>query len=163
MFKRKSLQLIPIMLILSLLMVGCGQKEKAEETNPMEYISAEQLMDSIKDGSDEYIILDVRKVEDYNKGHIKGSYEADVDAANKGGDDEAGIASLKEALLEATESESGNPDDKYVLICYSGKSYAQKATDLLIEMGLSKDQITTLKDGMSGWEESGQEYTDLIE
>ncbi|MGO1469861.1 MAG: rhodanese-like domain-containing protein [Tissierella sp.] len=163
MFKRKSLKLIPILLILSLLMVACGQESESSETNPMEYISVDQLMDSIKDGSDEYVMLDVRKVEDYNKGHIKGSYEADVDAANKGGDDEAGIVSLKKGLLQATESETGNPDDKYVLICYSGKSYAQKATDLLIEMGLSKDQIITLEGGMSAWEEGGQEYTDLIE
>ena len=163
MFKRKSLKLIPILLILSLLMVACGQEANVTESNPMEYISVEKLMDSINEASDEYVMLDVRKVEDYNSGHIKGSYAADVDAANKGGDDEAGIVNLKNGLLEATGSETGNPDDKYVLVCYSGKSYAEKATDLLIEMGLSENQILTLEGGMSAWEEGGQEYTDLIE
>ena len=163
MIKNKSLKLISVLLILSLLLVACGKEEEEEVKNPMNYIGVEDLKASIDSGSDDYIILDVRKAEDYNTSHIVGSYGADQDAANKGGDDEAGIANLKTALEAATGSEVGNADNKYALVCYSGKSYAQKATDLMIEMGISKDQIYTVEGGMKAWEDGGEDYKGLLE
>lgn len=162
MMKNKSLRLISILLILVFVMVGCGQTVDVV-ANPMEYVGIEDLKGSIESGSDEYVILDVRKVEDFNTSHIVGSYDADVDAANKGGDDESGTANLKAALQKATGSETGNPGEKYALVCYSGKSYAQKATDLMIEMGMSADQIYTLEGGMTAWEEGGDDYKALLE
>ncbi len=162
--KNKSLKLMSILLVLSLLLVACGQPEKeATNQNQMEYIGVEDLKISIDSGSEDYIILDVRKIEDYNTSHIVGAYEADQDAANKGGNDATGIVNLKEALQEATGSEVGNAEDKYALVCYSGKSYAQKATDLMIEIGISKDQIYTVEGGMKAWEEGGQDYKNLLE
>lgn len=159
---KKLLKLMSVLLILTFVLAGCGQ---ATETtaNPMKYIGVEDLKESIESGSDEYVVLDVRKVEDFNTSHISGSYEADVDAANKGGDDEAGKESLKTALQEATGSETGNSGEKYALVCYSGKSYAQKATDLMIEMGISADQIYTVEGGMTAWEEGGDDYKALLE
>lgn len=162
MIKNKSLKLIPVLLILSLLLVACGQSQETG-ANPMKYIGVEDLKQSIESGSNDYVILDVRKVEDYNTSHIVGAYTADQDAANKGGDDAAGTANLKKALKEATGSEVGNSGDKYALVCYSGKSYAQKATDLMIEMGISADQIYTVEGGMKAWEDGGDAYTDLLE
>ena len=164
MIKNKSLRLMSVLLILSLLLVGCGQAGKQADapTNEMKYIGVEDLKESIDSGSDDYIILDVRKAEDYNSSHIVGAYVADQDAANKGGDDEAGIANLKVALEEATGSETGN-DNKYALVCYSGKSYAQKATDLMLEMGISADQIYTVEGGMTAWEDGGEDYKGLLE
>ena len=162
MIKNKVLKLMSVLLILSLVLVGCGQATE-EVANPMKYIGIEDLKESIDSGSDDYIILDVRKVEDFNTSHIRGSFDADVDAANKGGDDEAGKVSLKAALQEATGSETGNSGEKYALVCYSGKSYAQKATDLMLEMGISADQIYTLEGGMTAWEEGGDEYKNLLE
>lgn len=162
--KNKSLKLIPILLILSLVLVACGQaQETGTNENPMQYMGVEELKTSIESGSDDYIILDVRKVEDYNTSHIAGAYTSDQDAANKGGDDATGIANLKNTLQEATGSEVGNAEDKYALVCYSGKSYAQKATDLMIEMGISKDQIYTVEGGMTAWEEGGDDYKELLE
>lgn len=161
--KRQSLKLMSILLILILALVGCGKAAEEEAANPMKYIAVEELKDSIDSGSNDFVILDVRKAEDYNTSHIVGAVEGDVDAANKGGDDEAGKASLKDALLEATGSETGGDSDEYVLVCYSGKSYAQKATDLLIEMGVSADKIYTLEGGMKAWEAGGDDYKALLE
>jgi len=166
--KNKSLKLIPILLVLSFVLVACGQAGKEvtnqdQDQNPMQYIGVEDLKTSIESGSDDYIILDVRKVEDYNTSHIVGAYTADQDAANKGGDDATGTANLKKTLQEVTGSEVGNDEDKYALVCYSGKSYAQKATDLMIEMGISKDQIYTVEGGMKAWEEAGDDYKALLE
>lgn len=161
--KNKLLKHMSIMLILALLLAGCAQKAPEEsKTNPMQYISKEDLKSAIESESDEIIILDVRKVEDYDKGHIVGAFAADVDAANKGGDDAKGIEHLKAALKDATGNELGASSKKYALICYSGKSYAQKATDLLLEMGVSADQIYTLEGGMKDWTEAGDEYNNLI-
>ena len=161
--KNKSLKLVSFLLIVSLLLVACGQKPEETTANPMQYIGIESLKESIESGSDEYIILDVRKIEDYNTSHIVGSVSGDVDAANKGGDDETGTANLKEALQKATGSETGNAEEKYALVCYSGKSYAQKATDLMLEMGISADQIYTLEGGIGAWEDGGDDYKGLLE
>lgn len=159
--KSRVLKLMSIMLIAVVALTGCGKKEEAK--NEMKYISPEDVKEALESNSDDYQLLDVRKVEDYETSHIKGAQDADVDAANKGGDDAAGTESLKKGLSEATGSETGNPDDKYVLICYTGKSYAQKATDLMIEMGISADQIYTLEGGMEAWENGGEEYKNLLE
>ena len=69
---------------------------------------------------------------------------------------------LKTALKEATGSETGKDGIKYALVCYSGKSYAQKATDLMIEMGIPKENIYTLDGGMKDWEAGGDEYKALL-
>lgn len=165
--KNKSLKLMSIFLLLAVVLVGCGQAAAPAESeapaNQMQYVSLEDLKADIEAGSGEYIILDSRKLEDYNKSHVKGSVAADVDAANKGGDDAAGIVNLKAALTEATGNETGNPDAKYALVCYSGKSYAQKATDLLIEMGVSADQIYTIEGGMKAIDEAGDDYKGILE
>lgn len=164
---KKMLRVGLIVGSLSLALVGCGDNtentgtEETEQTQAeMDYIEKEELKDSV--GTEDYVILDVRKEEDYKDAHIEGAYLADQDAANKGGDDEAGIANLKTALEEATGSETGNDDEKYALVCYSGKSYAQKATDLMLEMGISQDQIYTLDGGMEAWEDGGDEYKELL-
>lgn len=162
--RSKVLGLMSILLVLSLMLVACGQKgEEEKSANPMKYVEVEDIKKVVESDSDKYIILDVRKAEDYNTSHIKGAYLADQDAANKDGDDAKGIENLKSALKEATGSEVGKEDSKYALVCYSGKSYAQKATDLMIEMGISADNIYTVEGGMKAWEEGGDDYKGLLE
>lgn len=164
----KSLKLMSIFLLIAVVLVGCGQaatpaSPAESEAAQMQYVSPEDLKADIEAGSNDYIVLDVRKVADYETSHIKGAITADVDAANKGGDDEAGIVSLKKGLMEATGSETGSEDAKYALICYSGKSYAEKATELLLEMGVSAENIYTLEGGMKAWEGAGDDYNALLE
>lgn len=158
--RNKSLGVLLLILSLSLLLAACGQAKEAE--NPMNYIGVEDLKESIED-TDEYIVLDVRQTKDFDDEHIMTSYLADQHDANKGGDDEKGIENLKKALTDATGSETGNSDDKYALVCYSGQSYAQKATDLMIEIGISADQIYTVEGGIEAWEKGGDEYKNLLE
>jgi len=161
--RKNSLKLMAVLLVLSLLLVACGTKtEPVAVTNQMKYVSVEDVKKSVESESGDYIILDVRKVDDFNKNHIIGSVSGDVDAANKGGDDAKGTENLKVALKEATGSETGKDGSKYALVCYSGKSYAQKATDLMIEMGISADSIFTVEGGMTAWEEAGEEYKNLL-
>lgn len=180
--KNKSIKLMTTLMLVSIVSVGCSQpkdepidnstEQTTSSTNgvetekvkdhPMQYIEDAELKEKIENKSDDYIILDVRKIEDYQKGHIEGAYAADQDAANKGGDDEKGKENLRAALKEATGNENGNEDDQYALVCYSGKSYAQKATDLMIEMGIPADKIYTLDGGMKSWESKGEDYKKLV-
>ena len=111
--KNKSLILMSVLLVLTFALVGCGQKAEETASNPMKYISVEDLKKDIDAGSNEYIILDVRQTKDYEDSHIKGSILADQHAANKEGDDATGIANLKAALKGITGSETGTSDAKY--------------------------------------------------
>lgn len=158
----KGLKLLSVLLVLSLLIVGCAKDTSSVPENEMKYIDKDQVKEIVETDSDEYILLDVRQSKDYDKEHIKGSYLADQHAANKEGKDEVGIENLKTTLKEATGSETGSPDKKYALVCYSGQSYAQKATDLMIDIGISPDQIYTLEGGMKDWEGGGDEYKNLL-
>ena len=121
---------------------------KAPESDvAMSYITpadAEKNLDS-----SEYVFVDLRKADDYKAGHIKGAISADMDAA-KGGDFQNGVDTMKAALKEATGSETG-ADKKLVLICYSGKSYAQAGTNVLSAIGANMDNVFTLEGGMKAW------------
>lgn len=74
------------------------------------------------------MLIDLRKADDYKAGHIKGAIAVDMDAC-MGGDFQNGVDTMKTALKDATGSESG-ADKKLVLICYSGKTYAQAGTNV---------------------------------
>lgn len=165
--RSNSLKLVAVLLVLSLLLAACakdtgGEAANPEAANPMNYLKPEALKEAIESGSNDYVILDMRKSADFNDSHIVGSYSADQDKA-KDGDKADGIANLKAALKEASGSETGDEGDKYVLICYSGKIYAQTGTDLLIEIGVKPEQIFTLEGGFKAWEAAGDEYKSLLE
>lgn len=95
------------------------------------------------------MFIDLRKADDYKAGHIKGAIAADMDAC-KGGDFRNGVDTMKAALKDATGSESGG-GKKLVLICYSGKTYAQAGTNVLSVIGANMDDAFTLEGGMKAW------------
>ncbi len=161
---KRLLSIISLIILASMLLVGCAGNKTAEKPaeNQMQYVKAEEVKKDIE-GDGQYLLIDVRKAEDYEKGHIKGTVASDMDKANKEGDKEDGVAKMKATLKEATGSETGKDDTKVVLVCYSGKSYAQAATDALVSMGFNKDNIYTLEGGMKDWEAAGDEYKALIE
>lgn len=100
-------------------------------------------------GSEDMVILDVRKVADYEAGHIPGAYSADMDAA-KAGDNESGLTNMKAALQEATGTDNGD-GKTLVLVCYSGKTYAQAATNILGALDADMENVKTLEGGMKAW------------
>lgn len=124
---------------------GSGQTSDVE----MQYMTKEELTDVL--GDDGYLVLDVRKAADYETSHIPGAVSADMDAAVNG-DTEAGI----ETMTAATEG----VEDTIVLVCYSGKKYAQASTNALSEIGYDMEKVFTLQDGFNGWTET---YPDNVE
>lgn len=100
--------------------------------------------------NDQYLFVDVRKAADYEAGHIEGAIAADMDKCNKGGDFQNGCETLGAALVQATGSLTG-ADKTLVMVCYSGKSYAQAATNVAIALGTDASKIVTLEGGMEAW------------
>lgn len=142
---------------LSLGLVACSSgstEEKKEETTTTEVKEVEmkqEAVDVAKDevGKSDVVFLDVRKADDYAAGHIIGAVNADMDKA-KDGDNESGIANMKEAI-----EKNNLKDQKLVLVCYSGKRYAQAATNILNALGYDMSKVVTLEGGMKAWEAAG--------
>lgn len=124
----------------------------------MSYISVDDVKAAVDAKDENVVLVDVRKAADYEAGHIPGSINADMDAA-KGGDTESGIENMKAALKEATGDETG-AGEELVLICYSGKSYAQAGTNALSAIGAEMDNVKTLEGGMKAWD---GKYADVKE
>ena len=136
-------------------LAGCGGQQTASTDTQAEpqykYVSVQEFKDEIKEKDDsDPIILDVRKAEDHQKDGLEGSIGADMDAA-KGGDMETGKQNMTKALEEAGLMKDGKlveNDKDIVLVCYSGKSYAEADTKVLDEMGYNMDDVATLEGGM---------------
>lgn len=141
----KKILAIALALIMAVSMAACAKPAEApaESTDvPMQYMTADELEAVL--GTDGYTVLDVRKAADYEASHIIGAIGADMDAA-KEGDAEAG----KAVMTAATEG----LDDTLVIICYSGKSYAQATTNALSAIGYDMSKVFTLEGGMKNWAE----------
>lgn len=113
----------------------------------MKYTSVDDAKAKLDDSNT--VFVDVRKADDFKAGHIKGSVSADMDAA-KGGDNEAGLDAMQKAI------DSNNlKNQNLILVCYSGKSYAQAGTNILNALGYDMSKVTTLEGGIKAWEEAG--------
>ena len=154
----KKLYAVLLAMVMVLSLAACSQNaannagsgDEGESQNvEMQYMTVEELNDVL--GTDGYVILDVRKAADYETSHIPGAVSADMDAAVNG-DTEAGI----ETMTAATEG----VDDTIVLVCYSGKKYAQASTNALAQIGYDMEKVFTLQDGFNGWSEA---YPDNVE
>ena len=168
--KRSLHMSLAAVLLAMLLLSACAAQAPAADASaeaPAEtgtqYITKEDLKAAMDAGETGYVLLDVRKAADYAASHIQGAYSADVDATISNSDDETSLANLKAAVAAATGAETGNGDEKFVLICYSGKKYAEAATNLLQQMGVPAANLYTLEGGQNGWAEAGDEYVALLE
>ena len=157
--KKKQVSLIVALMIAVMALAGCGTKKSDEAQTPepapvetqteiteFQYITAPELEVIVSEEDSEYVVFDVRKKADYDAEHIKGSVSADVDSVVSEEKDEPARANIAQAL-----SETDTEGKKIVLLCYSGKRYAQAATNLLVESGVEAGQIYTLEGGYKGW------------
>lgn len=74
-----------------------------------------------------------------------------MDAA-KEGDFQAGVEAMKETAEQS--------DDILILVCYSGKRYAQATTNVLSALGYDLSKVYTLEGGFKAW---SAEYPENIE
>ena len=141
--------LLALVMMMSLVACGAAEAPAAEAENyPMQYIKAEEAKELLE--SDEYVFFDIRKAADSSANSIPGALAYDMDAA-KEGDAEAG----KATMTKATEG----LDKKIILVCYSGKRYAQAATNALSAIGYDMSKVFTLEGGFTNWSETLPELT----
>ena len=143
--------LLAVVMVFSLVACGGNTAAPAEtktEDVAMQYITADEAKALV--GNDEYVFFDVRKAADSSANSIPGAQAWDMDAA-KEGDAEAGKATMK----KATEG----LDKKLILVCYSGKRYAQATTNALAAIGYDMSKVYTLEGGFNNWSEKLPELT----
>ena len=140
-----------LVLAMALSMAACGASAPAAEAPAdvaMQYIKADEAKELLN--SDEYVFFDIRKAADSSANSIPGAQAWDMDAA-KEGDAEAGKATMTEATKGL--------DKKIILVCYSGKRYAQAATNALAAIGYDMSKVYTLEGGFTNWSEVLPELT----
>ena len=155
----KKLYAVLLALVMVLSLAACGQNaansgsgdaaEGESQDVEMKYMTIEELSEVL--GDESYVVMDVRKAADYETSHIPGAVSADMDAAVNG-DTAAG----EETMTAATEG----LDETLVLVCYSGKKYAQATTNALDAIGYDMSKVYTLEGGFNAWSEA---YPDNVE
>ena len=149
----KKLFAVLMTIVMVASMAACAAPEATEEATDaaaeestayveMKYMTADETEAVL--GNTDYVIVDVRKAADYAEGHIPGSVSVDMDAAVNG-DTAAGEAAMKAAF--------DGKDSTLILVCYSGKKYAQASTNALSAIGYDMSKVFTLQDGFNNWKE----------
>ena len=128
--KRIISLLLVLVMALSLAACGAPAAEEKPADVAMQYITADEAKELLE--SDEYVFFDIRKAADSSANSIPGAQAWDMDAA-KEGDAEAGKATMTEATKGL--------DKKIILVCYSGKRYAQAATNALSAIGYDMSKV----------------------
>ena len=148
----KKIIALLLVIAMALSLVACGASAPAAEAPAadvaMQYITADEAKELLE--SDEYVFFDIRKAADSSANSIPGAQKWDMDAA-KEGDAEAGKATMTEATKGL--------DKKIILVCYSGKRYAQAATNALAAIGYDMSKVYTLEGGFTNWSEKLPELT----
>ena len=152
-----SVLLVAVMLLG--LLCACGAKAPEAETVPaitapaadvaMQYMTVEEAHELLN--AEGYTFVDVRKAADHNTSTIPGAIGIDMDAA-KEGDFAAGVAAMENLVQTANEN--------LIIICYSGKRYAQATTNVLSALGYDMSKVYTLEGGFTAWSEA---YPENIE
>lgn len=110
-------------------------------------MTVDQLKANIDDGKTPFVVFDLRAVIDYAKGHIKPSISTPLSENSTALTDEQ----CKDTLQSAVNA---NPNKFYVVECYSGNSYADKAVYYLKEIGVSESKIIVLEGGAKAWKDA---------
>lgn len=118
---------------------GSTASSAATKTS-INYMSVDELNKLL--GTEGYTILDVRKAADFQTSHIPGSISADMDAAVQG-DEAAGVSTMTPIAKEH--------NDNLVVVCYSGKRYAEATTKALQSLGYDMSKVITLEGGFKAW------------
>lgn len=107
-------------------------------------MTVDQLKANIDAGNTPFVVFDLRSTADYAVGHIKPSISTPLSENSAALTDEQ----CKDTLQSAVNA---NPNKFYVVECYSGNSYADKAVNYLKEIGVSESKIIVLEGGAKAW------------
>lgn len=138
---RKKGLILVVLLLLTLLLVGCGSDDADDlkEVTTFEQIAMSQAKELLET-TDGYILLDVRRVDEYDSGHIPGAMLLPNEDIPVNLEDYENMEEKSQYLLDF-EAEAEKEQVIYVY-CRSGnrsKQAAQKLVDLgytsVVEIG----------------------------
>ena len=119
----RQLSLLFLLLALVLMLGGCMS------SYTFETIKASDLQHMLN-SSEKFTLVDIREADTYQRGHIAGAVNLP-------------FSSFEEKYQQL------KPDDKIVLVCYSG-STSQQAAQFLLEKGYKK--VSSVAGGMEAWQ-----------
>ncbi|MDO5590146.1 MAG: rhodanese-like domain-containing protein [Lachnospiraceae bacterium] len=107
-------------------------------------MTAAQLEANLNAGNTPFVVFDLRDADAFAKGHIPQAISTPLKDASADFSDEQSKATLKAAV-------DANPNKFYVVECYSGNKYANKAVNYLKDLGVNEDKIIVLEGGAAGY------------
>lgn len=90
-----------------------------------------------------FLFIDLRKTADVAKSTMKSAIAADISAAVEAKNSSLAVEPLKALVKDKT--------DTVVLVCYTGNSYAQAASNALQEIGYDMSKVYTLDGGFKAF------------
>jgi thiosulfate/3-mercaptopyruvate sulfurtransferase len=105
------------------------------------YITAEETAQLIRTAPESIVLVDIQVKEGFDKEHLKGAIDTYAYPVKS----DADRAKLAEIIPNI------KPDQKVIVICPRGGGGADRAYDFIVESGISKDRVFTLKKGQEGW------------
>lgn len=154
----KALFIVALLLLLVSPLFAGGKKESLDTSTVVSeptYIEAEELLEMME-RKDDFLLLDLRRSDDYNTSHIDIAVNADMDSAVQNGDYETSGAILKEVLKKETGNERGE-GKSLVLICYTGNRYARAALTILTDLKRNLSDVYVVTGGNKAWNEMNEE------
>ncbi len=119
----RRVSLFFVLLVLALALSGCMSSYSFET------VKASDLQKMLN-SSEKFTLVDIREADTYQRGHIAGAINLP-------------FSSFQEKYQQL------KPDDKIVLVCYSG-STSQQAAQFLLEKGYKK--VSSVAGGMEAWQ-----------
>ena len=107
-----------------------------------------QLKANLDAGNTPFVVFDLRDAVAYNTSHIDGAISTPLRESIGGKVTDLSDDTCKANLDAAVKA---NPNKFYVVECYSGNNYAEKAVNYLKELGVSEDKVIALEGGAAAW------------
>ena len=107
-----------------------------------------QLKANLDAGNTPFVVFDLRDAVAYNTSHIDGAISTPLRESIDGKVTDLSDDTCKANLDAAVKT---NPNKFYVVECYSGNNYAEKAVNYLKELGVSEDKVIALEGGAAAW------------
>lgn len=111
-------------------------------------MTAAQLKANLDAGKTPFVVFDLRDAVAYNTSHIDGAISTPLRESIDGKVTDLSDDTCKANLDAAVKA---NPNKFYVVECYSGNNYAEKAVNYLKELGVSEDKVIALEGGAAAW------------
>lgn len=111
-------------------------------------MKSSQLEANLNAGNTPFVVFDLRDADAYAAGHILQAVSTPLREKVNGAVTDLAAETCKANLDAAVKA---NANKFYVVECYSGNNYANKAIDYLKELGVSESRIIVLEGGAAGW------------